>query len=59
MNIIKIQIINMSNRLIYLTDDVWNKELSINKLDNQREIGNISTYNSKHNNKKNINIILD
>lgn len=50
---------NKSNRLIYLTDDVWNKEPSINRLDNQSEIGYISRHNSNYNNKNNINIIPD
>lgn len=50
---------NKSNRLIYLTDDVWNKEPSINRLDNQSKIGYISRHNSNYNNKNNINIIPD
>ncbi|MEG0266095.1 MAG: helix-turn-helix domain-containing protein [Bacilli bacterium] len=44
---------NKSKRIIYLTDNLWDKHNTSNMLNVSSDIG----YSSKHNNKKNSNII--
>ena len=44
---------NKSNRVIYLTNNVWDKYSNYSSSNNQQDIGHISKYNNKYNYKNN------
>ena len=51
---------NKSARIIYLTDNIWDKWPNNDCLNNQAEVGHISGHNNKYNHNSNINSnILD
>lgn len=44
---------NKSTRVIYLTDNIWDKQTTNTSLDNQEDVGHTSQYNNKYNYKNN------